>query len=204
QRLLEPYRRLKNALKKMQEDYMQSKEHNIFMRYSHMQQMIHEVTLLEKQYWQLIDIPMQDMSETPTAYVQRYAWKRRVEHALVYRVMNLLDEKKADQPVKVGGIASLLGATVNIAEKTKDQNLFETIRGKPTDELRKECDRLYIELYKLIRKYQGLRDVVHELTESFQDTRFYPIVPRYPILKTMIKRVLRAPAYAEICHEANE
>ena len=78
------------------------------------------------------------------------------------------------------------------------------VLGKSTEELRRECDRLYTELYKLIRKYLGLRKVVQELTESFQDTRFYPIVPRYPLLKTMIKRVLRAPAFAEICHEINE
>lgn len=43
-RLLEPYRRLKNALKKMQDDYAESKEHNMFLRYSHMQHMVHEVS----------------------------------------------------------------------------------------------------------------------------------------------------------------
>lgn len=41
--------------------------------------------------------------------------------------MTLLDEKSA--PVKSGGIASLLGASISIAEKTKDQGLYESIRG---------------------------------------------------------------------------
>uniref|UniRef100_A0AC34QTK9 Uncharacterized protein n=1 Tax=Panagrolaimus sp. JU765 TaxID=591449 RepID=A0AC34QTK9_9BILA len=190
-KILEPYRRLKNALKTMQDEYLQSKDNNVFMRYSRMQHMIHEVIRLEKQYWQLLDLPAQEISESPNSYVQK--------------IMDLLDEKGGQQPPKTGGIASLLGATMmNVAEKTKDQNLYEQIRGKSTDELRKECDRLYAELYKLIKKYLGLRKVVQELTESFQETRFYPIVPRYPLLKTMIKRVLRAPAFSEICHEANE
>ena len=47
--------------------------------------------------------------------------------------MNLLDEKGGQQPVKTGGIASLLGATMlNVAEKTKDQNLYEQIRSNFT------------------------------------------------------------------------
>uniref|UniRef100_A0A0M3HLY6 Si:dkey-34m19.3 n=1 Tax=Ascaris lumbricoides TaxID=6252 RepID=A0A0M3HLY6_ASCLU len=43
QRVLEPYRRIKNALKKLQEEYAQSKESNLFARYMRMQHMIHEV-----------------------------------------------------------------------------------------------------------------------------------------------------------------
>jgi hypothetical protein len=70
-RVMEPYRRLKNALKKMQDEYLQSKEHNIFVRYSNMQQMIHEVVLLEKQYWQLLDLPFQEPSEAQNTYVLR-------------------------------------------------------------------------------------------------------------------------------------
>uniref|UniRef100_A0AC35FLD9 Uncharacterized protein n=1 Tax=Panagrolaimus sp. PS1159 TaxID=55785 RepID=A0AC35FLD9_9BILA len=191
-KILEPYRRLKNALKNMQDEYLQSKDNNVFLRYNNMKHMIHEVILLEKQYWQLVDIPPQEVSESPNTYV--------------LKIINLLDEKGGQPPaIKSGGIAALLGAQmINVTDRTKDQNLHEQIRTKSTDELRKECDRLYVELYKLIRKYLGLRRVVQDLTESFQDTRFYPIVPRYPLLKTMIKRVLRAPAFAEVCHEVNE
>lgn len=43
-RMLEPYRRLKNALKKLQDEYLESKEHkNLLTRYTQMQHMIHEV-----------------------------------------------------------------------------------------------------------------------------------------------------------------
>lgn len=73
-----------------------------------------------------------------------------------------------------------------------------------TDGLRKECDQLYRELYKLIRKYQNLRSTLQDLADAYQDSRFFPILPRYYLLKNMIKRVLRAPAFAEICHEASE
>jgi len=80
--MLEPYRRLKNALKKMQDEYLESKEHNLFMRYSQMQQMIHEVVLLENQYWQLLDIPQQEISETPNAYVLRFKLLKLLEQNL--------------------------------------------------------------------------------------------------------------------------
>uniref|UniRef100_A0A914QPU4 Uncharacterized protein n=1 Tax=Panagrolaimus davidi TaxID=227884 RepID=A0A914QPU4_9BILA len=106
---------------------------------------------------------------------------------------------------KTNGIASFFGPkTINVAPSTKYQNLLEKIRAATTDELRKECDRLYIELYKLIRKYLALRQVVLELSQSFHDSRFYPFILRYPLLKSMVKRVLRAPAFSEICHEINE
>ncbi|KAK0398772.1 hypothetical protein QR680_002748 [Steinernema hermaphroditum] len=189
QKILDPYRRIKNALKKMQDDYLLSREKNLFVRYLRMQHMICEVIILEKQYWQLLDLPTQEISEAPNDYV--------------IRIITMLDERSG-QPVKVGGIASLLGTTMNIAEKTKDQTLITAVKAKTTDELRKECDRLYIEIYKLLKKYQGLRKELQELSKSYHETRFYPIVPRYIMLKSMIKRALRAPAFAEICHEVNE
>ncbi|KAI6175866.1 hypothetical protein M3Y97_00736600 [Aphelenchoides bicaudatus] len=190
-RILEPYRRLKRAIIKMQDEYLQSKENNIFVRYSKMQQSILEVVMLEKQYWTLINVPQQEPSENQMNYV--------------LRVVNLLEERGPAYPViKTGGIASLLGATLNIAEKTKDQNTYEAIKYKPTDQLRRECDVLYNEVYKLIRKYLNLRSVVQELTEKYQSSRFYPIIPRYLFLKNFIKQVLRNPAFSEIAHEASE
>ncbi len=81
---------------------------------------------------------------------------------------------------------------------------FAVPSAKSTEELRRECEHLNTELYRLIHKYQGLRLIVQELSESFQDSRLYPILPRYSLLKAMIKRVLRAPAFAEVCHEPYE
>ncbi|KAK6018891.1 hypothetical protein OSTOST_15491 [Ostertagia ostertagi] len=43
-----------------------------------------------------------------------------------------------------------------------------------------------------------------DLHDKYDSSRLYPIVPRYPILKKMIKSVLRAPEFADICHEQTE
>jgi hypothetical protein len=82
--------------------------------------------------------------------------------------------------------------------------VIDALVGKPTEQLRRECDLLFTELYRLIRKYQALRVVVQELTENYSNSRFYPIMPRYLLLKNFIKQVLRAPAFAEVCHEPND
>ncbi|VDK60895.1 unnamed protein product [Anisakis simplex] len=187
QRVLEPYRRIKNALKKMQTEYSQSKENNMFARYMRMQSMIHEVTILEKQYWQLLDIPGPGASEPATDYV--------------IRVMEILDDVKS-APQRTG-IAGLLSATFNV-DKTRDATLFDSIKKMSTAELRKECDRMYLDLYKLIKKYLSLRKIVKNLYSDYRASRFLPMVPRYTLLKAMIKNVLRAPAFAEVCHETTE
>ncbi|KHN86747.1 hypothetical protein Tcan_07015 [Toxocara canis] len=187
QRILEPYRRIKNALKKMQDEYAQSKEDNLFARYMRMQHMIHEVTILEKQYWQLLDVPGPGASEPATDYVRR--------------VMEILDDVKA-MPQRTG-IAGLLNSTFNV-DRTRDATLFESIKKMSTSELRKECDQMYLDLYKLIKKYLGLRKIVKDLYSEYRASRFLPMVPRYALLKTMIKNVLRAPEFAEVCHESTE
>uniref|UniRef100_A0A915AWE1 Uncharacterized protein n=1 Tax=Parascaris univalens TaxID=6257 RepID=A0A915AWE1_PARUN len=187
QRVLEPYRRIKNALKKLQEEYAQSKESNLFARYMRMQHMIYEVTILEKQYWQLLDIPGPGASEPATDYVMR--------------VMEILDDAKATP--QRSGISGLLSATFSV-DKTRDATLYESIKKMSTNELRKECDRMYMDLYKLIRKYLSLRKIVKDLYSEYRASRFLPMVPRYALLKAMIKNILRAPAFAEVCHEVTE
>jgi hypothetical protein len=78
------------------------------------------------------------------------------------------------------------------------------ISDKSTEDLRKENERLYTDIYKLIKKYQGLRELVQRLRTTYDSSKGYPIIPRYSMLKGMIKEILRAPGFAEICHEANE
>ena len=34
-------------------------------------------------------------------------------------------------------------------------------------------------------------------------SKVYPIIPRYAMLKDMVKTVMRDPNYMEVCHEAN-
>lgn len=41
--MYEPYSKLRSALQKMHDEYLKSKEHNVFRRCNQMQHMIHEV-----------------------------------------------------------------------------------------------------------------------------------------------------------------
>uniref|UniRef100_A0A914WEZ0 Uncharacterized protein n=1 Tax=Plectus sambesii TaxID=2011161 RepID=A0A914WEZ0_9BILA len=151
------------------------------------------VIVLDKQYWQLIDLPKQEPSENPTDYVNR----------IITHMDERIQDKPGDRPVK-GGIGSLLGSTASLAERAKETNLMESLRNKSTEDLRKENERLYADIHRLIKKYQGLRELVQRLRTTYDSSKGYPIIPRYSMLKSMIKEILRAPGFAEICHEANE
>ncbi|VDL63670.1 unnamed protein product [Nippostrongylus brasiliensis] len=190
-RILEPYRKLKNALKQLQEDYLKSKSMNPIMRYMKLQQSVREVVIIEKQYWKLLDIPNQDGSEDSNEYV--------------VRIIQLL-EVTSPCPPSGGGIGALLSSTMmgRTVETRVDQSLYDSIKSRKTEELQKDCEMMYQQLYKLIRKYQGLRKIIKYLHDKYDASRLYPIVPRYPILKKMIKTVLRAPEFADICHEQTE
>ncbi|CAD6192863.1 unnamed protein product [Caenorhabditis auriculariae] len=189
-RILEPYRRLKNGLKELQDDYLKSKEANALMRYVKLGQSVREITLLEKQYWKLLNIPPQDGSEEVIPYVERIA--------------NLLEETPISLP-PTRGIGALLQSTMGKpSESNFDQTLYDSIKSRKNDELAKDCEMLYGQVYRLIRKYQGLKRLIKELHDRYESTRHFPIVPRYAMLKKMIKSTLRAPEFAEICHEQTE
>ncbi|KAK5965934.1 hypothetical protein GCK32_004791 [Trichostrongylus colubriformis] len=190
-RILEPYRKLKNALKQLQDDYLKSKGMNPIVRYMRLQQSVREVVVMEKQYWKLLDLPNQEGSEDSNEYV--------------VRIIHLLEETSPCPP-SGGGIGALLSSTMmgRTMETRVDQSLYDSIKSRKTEELQKDCENMYVQLYKLIRKYQGLRKIVKDLHDKYDASRLYPIVPRYPILKKMIKGVLRAPEFADICHEQTE
>ncbi len=78
------------------------------------------------------------------------------------------------------------------------------LSDKNTDELRKESANVLTETYKLIKKYLALRGLVAQLHSDFEGSKGYPIIPRYTMLKDMIKAVLRNPSFAEVCHEIEE
>ncbi|OZC10586.1 hypothetical protein X798_02335 [Onchocerca flexuosa] len=160
QRVNESYRKLKNAFKKLHDDYLHTKGQNIFSKYIQMQQMICEVTILEKQYWQLINVPEPEPSEGANDYVSR-----------VMEIVNITQLGVPRRP------------------------------GLSTNDLQNECDRMFIALYRLLRKYLKLREILKELKSDFHSSRFLPIVPRYSLLKSMIKSVIREPAFVEIYHE---
>ncbi|KAJ1349220.1 hypothetical protein KIN20_004693 [Parelaphostrongylus tenuis] len=233
QRILEPYRTLKNALKQLQEDYLKSKDANPITRYMKLQQSVRDVIIIEKQYWKLLDIPKQDGNEEPNDYVvsrsleaillskgiddmmssiitpttmghQRMTmWNKVISSELTLGSLNC--SKKTIPPPSTAGIGALLSATIGRNVDTRlDQSLYDSIKGRKTEELQKDCENSYAQLYKLIKKYQGLRKIVKDLSDKYDASRFYPIIPRYPILKKMIKSVLRAPEFADICHEQFE
>ena len=55
----------------MEEEYSRSKQHNLIMRYMRMQKMIYELVQVEREYWLMVDIPPQAISETPQEYAIR-------------------------------------------------------------------------------------------------------------------------------------
>ncbi|PAV70419.1 hypothetical protein WR25_06450 [Diploscapter pachys] len=190
-RILDPYRRLKNSLKQLQDDYLKSKEANPIMRYMKLSASVREVAIIEKQYWKYLAIPAQEGSEDPNSYV--------------VRVIQLLEDNSSAS-VPSTGIGALLSSTM-IGKATSsqvDQALYDSIKCRKTEELQRDCEAMYSQLYKLIRKYHGLRRLIKDLHDKYDETRLYPIVPRYPILKKIIKSTLRAPEFADICHEQTE
>ncbi|CAJ0572466.1 unnamed protein product, partial [Mesorhabditis spiculigera] len=188
-KILEPYRRLKNALKALQDEYTHSKDTNAIQRYIRLQHAVRDVAVLEKQYWKLLEIPPQE-GEDPAEYVVKV-------------VTSLEQQNGAPAPAK-GGIGALLGSTVLARTGDGTQEIMERVRKMKTDDLQKECEGMYTQLYRLFKKYLGLKRIVKELSERYDHTRLYPIVPRYAMLKKMIKTALRAPEFADICHEQVE
>lgn len=60
------------------------------------------------------------------------------------------------------------------------------------------------DLYKLMKKYLALRGLATQLRISYDESKIYPMVPRYSMLKKMIKDVLRSPSFMEVCHEMDD
>ncbi|VBB27954.1 unnamed protein product, partial [Acanthocheilonema viteae] len=112
QRVNESYRKLKNAFKKLHDDYLDIKGRNIFSKYMKMQQMICKVINLDKQYWQLINVPAPEPSQSTKDYVTR--------------AMELVNVTQLEQ-IRPSGITALLGI-IKIVE-----NVAEAIISKRKD-----------------------------------------------------------------------
>jgi len=59
------------------------------------------------------------------------------------------------------------------------------------------------DLHRLIKKYQAIRSIVRILLKDFKQSKVYPIVPRYILLRDMVKDATHHPDYKEYCHEAS-
>lgn len=58
------------------------------------------------------------------------------------------------------------------------------------------------DLHRLLKKYHAIRNIVKILTKDYQQSKIYPIVPRYLLLRDMVKDATHHPDYKEYCHEA--
>lgn len=174
------YDTAKKALINLNERYNSSKTtRNVFRRYILLKDMIKDVVRLDVQYWMLVEIPKQDKQETVPSYVLRAC--AALENAAA-------DNSKTSEALKAEDEARL----------RERQYRFDEMNCA---EIENENTLLINDLYRLLKKYLGLRTLMKELKVDYMDSKAYPIVPRYTMLKDMIKDVMRDPDYMEVCHE---
>ncbi|XP_076348391.1 uncharacterized protein LOC143246035 [Tachypleus tridentatus] len=180
----ESYCKVKLFLITLHEKYDASKsERNIFRRYGLFKSMIKEVIPLDAQYWRLVTIPKQDKHEQVTTYVLRAcAALEKITEARPAEGAKTLSSKHAE-------------------DEARDREKKARFDEMSVEAIENENQQLINDLYRLLKKYTSLRNIVHELNLAYRDARLYPIIPRYTMLKEMIKDVLRDPNYMEVCHE---
>ncbi|XP_037948229.1 uncharacterized protein LOC119679763 [Teleopsis dalmanni] len=182
-RLEESYDTAKQALITLMNKYGDSKsQRNIFQRYPMLKLMIKDVIRLETQYWTLIDIPRQEKQETVPSYVMRAC-------AIMEKT------QKSGEGVKT---------SAKLAEEAAEKReRMERLEHMTTAQIEHENTQLINDLYRLLKKYLGLRHLIRVLKEEYGSSKMYPIFPRYTMLKDMIKGIMHDPDYMEVCHEIN-
>ncbi|XP_014254498.1 uncharacterized protein LOC106669491 [Cimex lectularius] len=182
-RLEESYDTAKKALVGLMSKYTDSKSvRNVFQRYTMLKAMIKEVIRLETQYWTLVDIPKQEKQETVPAFVLRAC-------AIMEKT------QKSGEGVKT--------AAKLAEEAEKKKELLERLSYMATAQIEAENTQLTNDLYRLLKKYSGLRNIIRELKTEYVNSKVYPIFPRYTILKDLIKDIMHNPDYMEVCHEVD-
>ncbi|KAF6208221.1 hypothetical protein GE061_016673 [Apolygus lucorum] len=182
-RLEESYDTAKKSLVGLMGKYTESKRtRNVFQRYTMLRAMIKEVIRLETQYWTLVDIPKQEKQETVPAFVLRAC-------AIMEKT------QKSGEGVKTAA---------KIAEEAeKRKELLERLSYMNTAQIEAENTQMTNDLYRLLKKYTGLRNIIRELKTEYLNSKVYPIFPRYTILKDLIKDIMHNPDYMEVCHEVD-
>ncbi|XP_033332171.1 uncharacterized protein LOC117223779 [Megalopta genalis] len=182
-RLEGSYEIAKRALVELMCKYTDSKQvRNVFQRYNLLKVMIKDVIKLETQYWTLVDIPKQEKQETVPAFVLRACSIMEKTH-------------KSGEGVKT---------TARLAEETENKQRIERLESMTTAQIEAENTQLTNDLYRLLKRYTGLRNLIRDLKEEYNSSKVYPIFPRYPILKDMIKDIMRNSNYMEVCHEVDQ
>ncbi|XP_014370401.2 uncharacterized protein LOC106720302 [Papilio machaon] len=182
-RLDENYDTAKKALVTLMGRYNESKaERNVFTRYALLKAMIKDVIRLETQYWSLVEIPKQEKAETVPAFVLRAC-------AIMEKT------QKSGEGVKTSS---------KLAEEAADRKeRIERLNDMTTSQIETENTQMTNDLYRLLKKYTGLRNLIRELKSEYVSSKMYPMFPRYTMLKDMIKDIMHDPDYMEVCHEVD-
>ncbi|KAJ0178711.1 hypothetical protein K1T71_005486 [Dendrolimus kikuchii] len=182
-RLDENYDTAKKALVTLMARYSESKaQRNVFTRYALLKAMIKDVIRLETQYWSLVEIPRQEKAETVPAFVLRAC-------AIMEKT------QKSGEGVKTSS---------KLAEEAADRReRIERLNDMTTSQIETENTQMTNDLYRLLKKYTGLRNLIRELKSEYVSSKVYPMFPRYTMLKDMIKDIMHDPDYMEVCHEVD-
>ncbi|PNF40688.1 hypothetical protein B7P43_G02860 [Cryptotermes secundus] len=188
-RLEESYETAKRSLITLMTKYTDSKSvRNVFQRYNLLKAMIKEVIRLETQYWTLVDIPKQEKQETVPAFVLRAC-------AIMEKT------QKSGEGVKTS--AKLAEEAENRRERIDRLERKKFLPDMTILQIESENTQMTNDLYRLLKKYSGLRNLIRELKTEYMNSKVYPIFPRYTILKDMIKDIMHNPDYMEVCHEVD-
>ncbi|XP_069159492.1 uncharacterized protein [Procambarus clarkii] len=145
--------------------------------------MIKEVVRLETEYWQLLEVPRQEKQEPVLAYVLRAC-------SIIEK-----SQRSQEQAEKAN--------RADEEEERKRENA-QRLNGMTTSQILEENNALTNELYRHLRKYSSLRTLMRELKDDYVESKMYPIIPRYFMLKDMIHDVMRDPAFVEMSQEATQ
>lgn len=91
-------------------------------------------------------------------------------------------------------LCGALGANISIY-------LYLCIIEMSITEIAEENNESTNDVYRLLKKYNNIRNTVRELKVSYANAKLYPFLPRYIMLKDMVKSVLRDPSYMEVVQE---
>jgi mevalonate kinase len=103
-----------------------------------------EVIKLETQYWTLVEIPKQEKQETVPAFVMRAC-----------SIMEKTQKSENKTPQKLQ------------EEAAEKKERLERLDPMTTQQIEHENTQMINDLYRLLKKYQGLRNLIRELKVSF-------------------------------------
>jgi hypothetical protein len=181
-RLEESYDTAKKSLNNLMHKYGDSKsQRNIFNRYPLLKIMIkvnftsllvhwvsgicniwlQDVIRLETQYWTLVEIPKQEKQETVPAFVMRACsiMEKTQKSGEGVKTSAKLAEEAAERRERMERLESEFEWT------TKSQlfYFFLYITAMTTAQIEQENTQMINDLYRLLKKYSGLRNLIREL-----------------------------------------